>query len=192
MSQKSLTGLLVVRPNTRFWVVSAGILTGLEQITDPRALTITLAWFSPVKPGHQNYRCTKLEAAPDEPVVSLGVKRFAEQPAVASVKKGTVFHENYHGAKAVPFVDDGHLSLRHCQSNLSWPAKAAVLRCSCRQLSPLSERGSAVLLEDIAAIEVAVLVEVVVDRGVSGSKLLQSLDVPEPGHRSFSPSKQLV
>ncbi len=30
----------------------------------------------------------------------------------------------------------------------------------------------------------AVLVEMIVDRGVSGSKLLQGLDVPEPGHRA--------
>ncbi len=40
--------------------------------------------------------------------------------------------------------------------------------CLYRQLTPFSERGSAVLLEDIAAVEVAVVVEVVVDRGMGG------------------------
>jgi len=39
-------------------------------------------------------------------------------------------------------------------------------------LTPPSARGSTVLLEDIAAVEVAVLVEVVVDRGMDGGKIL--------------------
>ncbi len=51
----------------------------------------------------------------------------------------------------------------HCQTNLNGPSKGAGLRRSGRQLTPFSERGSAVLFEDIAAVEVAVLVEVVVD-----------------------------
>lgn len=85
----------------------------LERVTDPRALTITLAWFSPVKSGHQSYRCVKLEALADTPLEAMGVERKAvAQPADASVKKGTVFHESYHGARAVPFLDDGHLSLK--------------------------------------------------------------------------------
>jgi hypothetical protein len=57
---------------------------------------------------------------------------------------------------------------------------------------PLGQGEGAVLLEDISAVEVAVLIEVVVYRGVNGSKLLQGLDVPEPGHRPFSSSKGLV
>ena len=35
---------------------------------------------------------------------------------------------------------------------------------------PFNKRRRAVLLEDIAAVEMAVLVEVVVDRGVDGGK----------------------
>ena len=37
------------------------------------------------------------------------------------------------------------------------------LPLSCGEMAPFSERGSSVLLEDIAAVEVAVLVEVIVD-----------------------------
>ncbi len=47
------------------------------------------------------------------------------------------------------------------------------------KLTPFSERGSAVLLEDVAAVEVAVLVEVVVDRGMGGGVFMQGLYVPE-------------
>lgn len=83
----------------------------LERVTDPRSLTITLAWFSPIKPGHQSYRCVKLEVTPNDAFNAFGIKRLKEQPADALVKKGTVFHERYHGAKAVPFIDNGHLAL---------------------------------------------------------------------------------
>ncbi len=40
------------------------------------------------------------------------------------------------------------------------------------ELTPFSERGRAVLLEDIAAIEVAFVIEMIVDRGVDGGELL--------------------
>ena len=85
----------------------------LERVTEPRALTVSVAWFSPVKPGHQSYRCVRLEAAPaNPPMVVLGVERHKGQPADASTKRGSVFHEHFEGDAAVPFIDDGHLSLQ--------------------------------------------------------------------------------
>ena len=60
------------------------------------------------------------------------------------------------------------------------------------ELTPFSERGGAVLLEGIAAVEVAVLVEVIVDRGMGGGKFLQGLYISEIRHRSFSSSERLV
>ncbi len=65
-------------------------------------------------------------------------------------------------------------------------------RLSRRELPPFSERGSAILLEDIAAVGVAVLVEVVVDRGMGGGEFLQGLYISELRHRSFSSSERLV
>ncbi len=65
-------------------------------------------------------------------------------------------------------------------------------RLSRGELTPFSERGNAVMFEIVSAVEVTVVVEVVVDRGVGGSKFLEGLYVPEPGHCSFSPSKRLV
>ncbi|MHB8257131.1 MAG: S8 family peptidase [Acidiferrobacterales bacterium] len=85
----------------------------LERVTDPRSLTVTLAWFSPIKAGHQRYRCVRMEAAPLHPPVQvLGVERLKGQPADVSVKRGSIFHEHFHGAAAVPFIEDGHLSLQ--------------------------------------------------------------------------------
>jgi len=51
----------------------------------------------------------------------------------------------------------------HCQTNLNGPAKGAGLRRSGRQLTPLGQGGRTVLFEDIAAVKVTVVVEVVVD-----------------------------
>jgi hypothetical protein len=84
----------------------------LERVTDPRALSVTVAWFSPVKAGHQSYRGVRMEAAPlHAPIQVLGVERKKSQPADPSVKRGSVFHEHFEGDAAVPFLDDGHLAL---------------------------------------------------------------------------------
>jgi hypothetical protein len=61
-----------------------------------------------------------------------------------------------------------------------------------RKLAPLGQVGQSVLLEDITAIEVMVVVEVIADRGMGGGKLLQGLYVPELRHYSFSSSEWLV
>jgi hypothetical protein len=84
----------------------------LERVTEPRELTITLAWFSSIRPAHQSYRCARLEAAPFQPLEAFGIKRGDNQPADNPVKRGTVFHERFYGEKAVPFIDDGYLNLQ--------------------------------------------------------------------------------
>ena len=57
------------------------------------------------------------------------------------------------------------------------------------QVPPLGQRSSAALFENIAAVEMAFVVEVVVDRGMDSGKFLQSFYVPEFGHCPFPPSK---
>jgi hypothetical protein len=61
---------------------------------------------------------------------------------------------------------------------------------SCRghQSASLGQGGSTVLLEDVAAVKVTVLIEVIVEGGVDGAKLLDCLYVPELRHRPISPS----
>jgi hypothetical protein len=110
-NRATLVGYGVIEPDTaqRYRIPLPGCL---ERVTDPRSLTVTLAWFSPIKPGHQSYRCVRLEAAAAHPPIEvLGVKRVQSQPADVSVKRGSIFHERFHGTSAVPFIEDGHLSL---------------------------------------------------------------------------------
>ena len=79
-----------------------------------------------------------------------------------------------------------------CQTNANQTAKCAKRIASGCQLTPLGQRGEAVLLEDVAAAEVAIVVKVIVDRGVDGGEFLQGLDVPEFRHCPFPSSERLV
>ena len=85
----------------------------LDGVSEPRALTITVAWLSPVNFRHQSYRRAKLEVNHATRLdTALGVKRSPGQPADAAAARGTVFHARYEGRRAVQFVDDGHVLLR--------------------------------------------------------------------------------
>ena len=84
----------------------------LDRVTEPREITLTLAWFSPVNIRHRLYRKAKLEIAPNDFKISAGVERSPAQPSDKSVPRGSLFHVRYEGRRAVPFVDDGHLSFR--------------------------------------------------------------------------------
>ena len=82
--------------------------------------------------------------------------------------------------------------LGRCQPNANRSSKCQTTWRSGSQLTPLGQGGRAILIEDVAAAELTVPIEVVVDRGVNGSEFLQRLDFPEPGHRSFSSSERLM
>ena len=60
------------------------------------------------------------------------------------------------------------------------------------KLLPLDEGSGSSLFENVSAVEMALVVEVVVDRGMDRSEFLQGLDVSEPSHRAFSSSERLV
>ena len=85
----------------------------LERVTDPRKVTVTVAWLSPVNPRHRMYRQAKLEVgAATKLETAAGVKRSSGQPPHTTVSRGAVTHAWYEGEQAVSFVDDGHVSLR--------------------------------------------------------------------------------
>ena len=85
----------------------------LEMVIEPRMVTVTVAWFSPINPRHQAYRRAKLEVSAATNLQSaVGVSRSRGQPSDKSVPRGTVFHTRYEGNKAVQFVDNGDILLR--------------------------------------------------------------------------------
>jgi hypothetical protein len=85
----------------------------LDGVREFRAVTITLAWLTPINPRHQGYRMAALEAGPGgDHEFSLGVTRSKDQPHHQALRKGTVFRDRREGTKAAAFVDDGNLVLR--------------------------------------------------------------------------------
>ena len=85
---------------------------GLEGIRGFRAITVTIAWLTPLNLGHRMYRMAKLEGAPGgDKKFSLGVDNAKVQPSHNAVARGTVFHRRWEGEKAVSFADNGDLLL---------------------------------------------------------------------------------
>ncbi len=80
----------------------------------------------------------------------------------------------------------------HCQTNANRSAKPINRWISSRHLTPLGQGGGTVLFEDVTAVEVTVLIEMIVDRGVDSGEFLQGRYISELRHRSFSSSERLV
>jgi hypothetical protein len=86
---------------------------GLDGVRTFRALTTTLAWFSPVNPRHQGYRVAALDVnAGSEEGYWLTDNRFSFQPTNYAAARGTVYHERRVGEAATVFLDEGHVVLR--------------------------------------------------------------------------------
>ena len=107
-----LVGYGSVAPDGSANLYRAPLPVSLERVTEPRSITMTLAWFSPVNVRHRAYRRAKLEIQPLDFKTNAGVSRVPEQPSDKSVPRGSLFHVRYQGNKAVSFVDDGHIQFR--------------------------------------------------------------------------------
>lgn len=82
----------------------------LQRVKEPRALTISLAWFSPVNIRHQAYRRAKLEVRPEKDC--FGVERVAGQPSDKAIPRGSLYHVRFDGHRAVAFRDGNTLAMR--------------------------------------------------------------------------------
>ena len=85
-------------------------------------------------------------------------------------------------------------ALRWVVSDECEPVSARLLsNLLCRaKFTPLGESGGAVELEIGPAVEMAFLVEVVMDRGVDGDEFLQTSHAPKSMHGPFSSSEWQV
>ena len=59
-------------------------------------------------------------------------------------------------------------------------------------MTPLGQGGGAAVFENVAAIEMALVVDMVVDRGLDGGACLQGLDVSDPSPCPVPPSTGLL
>lgn len=73
-----------------------------------RCLIVTLAWFSPINPGHRNLREAKLELTPGTTSwTSIPLKLERIDSDHNQVKRGTVQHEVLEGNKSISAFQDG-------------------------------------------------------------------------------------
>ena len=91
---------------------------GLDGVRAFRALTVTLAWFSPINPRHQGYRMAALDVSSGSDEKHwITADREPCQPTDKANMRGTVFHERRIAEQATVFLDDGHVLLRvSCRS----------------------------------------------------------------------------
>lgn len=73
-----------------------------------RRVTTTLAWLTPVNPRHSKYRVARLWV--DLPDGDLRGDR--EDGEWRQLRQGTIHHEVFHGARAIPVDDETYLSVR--------------------------------------------------------------------------------
>ena len=111
-NRATLVGYGEVQPDGDAVLYRVPLPLALERVTEPRSITLTLAWFSPVNVRHRAYRRAKLEIRPERFNESIGVTRLGSQPSDKSVPRGSLSHVHYEGDRAVPFIDDGHLLFR--------------------------------------------------------------------------------
>lgn len=84
----------------------------LEGIAGFRALSVTIAWLTPITHSHRMYRLAKFKAGPGgDKKFSIGVANSKRQPSPHALGKGTVYHHRWEGDDAADFVDNGDLVL---------------------------------------------------------------------------------
>ncbi len=77
-----------------------------------RALSVTIAWLTPITHSHRMYRLAKFKAGPGgDKKFSIGAGNAKQQPSHNALGKGTVYHHRWEGEDAADFVDDGNLVL---------------------------------------------------------------------------------
>ena len=68
----------------------------------------------------------------------------------------------------------------HCQTNSQCLRERPGSQTLGRELAPFGQSGSAVMFKNITAVQMALLVEKVMDRGMDGGEFLEGADAPEP------------
>ncbi|WP_414610828.1 S8 family peptidase [Stenotrophomonas pavanii] len=86
---------------------------GLSSSQEWRRMVVTLAWFSPVNPGHRNFREAKLEISPANNWGTLPLKLARQDGDHNQVLRGTVQHEVLEGTDQIAAFQDGDSILLH-------------------------------------------------------------------------------
>ncbi|WP_368894633.1 S8 family peptidase [Kluyvera ascorbata] len=80
----------------------------LSAVTVSRRLIITLAWLSPIRYDHQDYRVAQLWASPGQDLLNVNEADYYHH----YLKNGTVFHEVRTGEDASIFTENDRINIR--------------------------------------------------------------------------------
>ena len=72
----------------------------------PHALVATLAWFTPVQPGHRSYRSVRMTLLEPEDCEQLRVHSASDQPDANQVKRGTILSRRWSGNRAAVIIEN--------------------------------------------------------------------------------------
>ncbi len=93
-------------------------------------------------------------------------------PPIPNFDKEMIQSQKLNLCPSVSTAEQKGTTWRYCQSNANQSPNSLMMRALCCQLTSFGQCSRAVLLEDVAAIEVTVEIEMVVDRGVNGGEFL--------------------
>ena len=82
----------------------------LSSSIEKRRMIITLAWFSPINPSHQEYRQAQMWVSNPKNLRPLLFDK--RDYYYSSQKKGTIYHDVVHGSDADPFIEGEEISLK--------------------------------------------------------------------------------
>lgn len=77
----------------------------------PHGLSVTLAWFSPPRPGAVAYRAVRMKVVEPGQLGAAGIKASGIQPDPKQAHKGTVVHRRWDGEKAAAIAAAGFFDL---------------------------------------------------------------------------------
>ena len=100
----------------------------LEGVTDPREVAITVTWFTPVRAGTEGYRAVKSKLRPSNRRRLLASRVSRTSPPTLRSRRAPYSTKDSSGERAVPFIDDGHLSVRVWCKDRRWARMAKPFR----------------------------------------------------------------
>ena len=101
-------GTLAADQGKRFQIPWPTAMTAKAQ---PHFLSVTLAWFSPPRPGAVAYRAVRMKIVEPNQLGAAGIKGSGFQPDPNQAHKGTVVHRRWDGDKAAAIAANGFFEL---------------------------------------------------------------------------------
>ncbi len=87
-------------PPNRAAVVAVPLPVAIGAKALPHAFAVTLAWFTPTRPGRQSYRAVRLKLLDPSSLGELGVDLLGDQPDANMARRGTLFTRCWSGSRA--------------------------------------------------------------------------------------------